>query len=259
MKLIDVNVNIGQWPARSLPLDQPAALVARLRRADIQQAWTGSFDALLHRDMDGVNRRLAETCRQHGDGVLVPFGSVHPLLPDWAEDVRRCAEDYRMPGVRLYPGYHGYTLADPIAAEVLETIDRYKMIVQVVLRMEDVRTQPLLLRAADVDWQPLVPLAERLPNLRIVVLNGLTILGPVAAAQLARAGRVYFETAMLEGAGGIERLLENLSPDRLLFGSHAPFFVLESALLKLRESDLDAPTQRLITSGNAQRLLDDQR
>jgi len=42
--------------------------------------------------------------------------------------------------------------------------------------------------------------------------------------------------SMLEGVGGVEKLLDVVPVDRVLFGSHLPLFVLESAVFKMRES-----------------------
>jgi len=253
--MIDVNVHLSRWPFRRLPHDETPRLVEKLQSCGITQAWAGSFDGLLHRDIEGVNARLAEECKRHGSGLLVPFGSVNPTLPDWQEDVRRCHEEHGMPGVRLHPGYHGYTLDDPVFAELLALADRRKLVVQLAIRMEDIRTHHPLMPVPDVDPAPLADLIAARPNLRLVILNGLRTLRGNVLAQLIKSGNVYFEIAMLEGVAGIANLLQTVPPDRLLFGSHFPFFVLESALLKMRESRLTSAQLEAIAHQNAQRLL----
>ena len=108
----------------------------------------------------------------------------------------------------------------------------------------------------DVDIQPLKQLAVTFPQLRIVLLNALMSCGAAQQTDLTQAGRVYFEIATLEGVGGISRLLKSVPAERVLFGSHAPFFVWESADLKLKESLLPEPLQELIRQTNARNLLE---
>jgi len=253
--IVDVNVNLSRWPFRRLPCDQTPQLVEKLKACGVTQAWAGSFDGLLHRDIGGVNARLAEECSQHAPGLLVPFGSVNPKLPDWREDLRRVDEDYQMPGIRLHPGYHGYQLDDPDFAELLTLAHRRGLIVELVVRMEDPRTHHPLMPVPDVDVGPLADLVANLPGLRLVVLNGLRTLRGDVLARLTKAGSVYFEVAMLEGVGGVGNILSSLPLERVLFGSHFPFFYLESALLKLRESELTSQHLEAISHQNAERLL----
>jgi predicted TIM-barrel fold metal-dependent hydrolase len=252
---IDVNVSLFRWPTRRLPRDDTPALVEFLKSKGVSQAWTGSYEGLLHNDVGGVNQRLADECRQFGPGFLLPFGTINPKLPDWEADLRRCRETHGMPGVRLFPNYHGYDLDDPQFRRLIELADEEKLLVQIAVRMEDPRTQHRLLAVPDMDVQPLAALVKQHPGLRILLLNALMSTSAAQQAELAQAGQVYFEIAALEGLGGITRLLKSVPADRILFGSHAPFFLWESAELKLKESELPGPIVDQIREKNAAALL----
>jgi hypothetical protein len=251
--MIDTNVYLSRWPFRRLAGDETPELVAMLRRQGVTEAWAGSFDGVLHKDVAGVNARLAAECARSG-GLLVPFGTVNPKLPDWEEDLRRCAEVHRMAGIRLHPNYHGYGLDDPDFAMLLRRAGGRGLLVQVALKMEDERTQHPLVRVATVDAAPLAKLVPGIPGARVMVLNGLRDLAGKPLRDLLEAG-VSFDIGMLERVGGLGRLVGEVGATRLLFGSYSPFFVFESALLKLRESAFDPEASRAILEGNAARLL----
>jgi predicted TIM-barrel fold metal-dependent hydrolase len=253
--IVDTNVYLSRWPFRRLPDDEPAALVARLKRHGVAQAWAGSFDGIFHKDIGAVNARLAEDCRRHGGNLLTPFGSLNPKLPDWQEELRRCHEGYKMPGIRLHPNYHGYTLEDPLFAEVLRMATARGLIVQLVVQMEDDRVQHPLMRVPPVQLAPLPKLAEANPKLRLELLNALRSVNRQALQPLARVPGVRFEFAMLEGVGGVARLVDEVSAGRVLFGSHAPFYYFESALLKMKEAGLQADVADRITEANAREWL----
>ena len=253
--IIDTNVNLSRWPFRRLAGDEAADLVAKLRKRNVTQAWAGSFDGLLHKDIGGVNARLVADCRKHGKDFLIAFGSINPKLPDWQEDVRRCAEDYKMPGIRLHPNYHRYELTDPAFGAVLRAATERKLIVQLVVSMEDLRTQHPLMRMPPVDLGALPAALKREPGARLALVNWWPALRGQQLQPVADAGTVYFDTAMVEGIECIARLVERLPVERILFGSHFPFFHLEAAVLKMQESGLDDSKKNLIFEGNAKRIL----
>ncbi len=108
--IIDTNVNLFAWPFRRMKYAETKSLVAKLRQHRITKAWVGNFEALFSKSISQVNARLVEECRVNGEGMLLPFGTVNPAWSDWEEDLRRCHEVYRMPGIRLYPTYQTFDL-----------------------------------------------------------------------------------------------------------------------------------------------------
>lgn len=260
-RIVDTHVYLSRWPSRRMIGDQPDELVSRLRKHSVEQAWTGSLDALLHKDIGAVNTRLAADCTQHGEGLLVPFGAVNPMLPDWEEDLRRCHEQFRMPGIRVHPNYHAYTLEDPAFSKLLRMAAERNLVVQVAAWMEDERTQIPALEAQLVDLRPLVSLLESVPKVRVMVLNGFVSLRSAQLPwdRIKRLNNLAFDIAMLEQLMGVKVLVDAVGVERVVFGSYSPMFYFESSFLKLREADLSARQTEAMLRGNSSRWLSIQR
>ena len=168
------------------------------------------------------------------------FGTINPTLPDWQDDLRRCHEVHRMPGVRLFPNYHGYALDDPRLGQLLELAGRRGLLVQIVLSIEDDRSQNPVLAAAPVQPGPLGDWVQRFPRTRVMLLNSASRVLTASTPLLQRliAANVLFEIATLETVAGIAGVLQRAPGVRLAFGSHSPYYYFEAALLKLQESAL---------------------
>jgi hypothetical protein len=261
--IIDTNVHLFDWPFRSLKYRRTADLVAKLRKHRVTQAWAGSFQTLLHKNLDAANARLADECRVHGEGMLLPFGSVNPAWPDWEEDLRRCHETYQMPGIRLYPNYHNYRLNQPEVLQFLGRATERGLLVQIAIEMEDERVHHPVINVPPVDAAPLAETWKQVAGARIQLLNGLTALNRGGASGLVQETRIVFDIANLEGTGAVGRLIEGkhgsirsqVPHARLLFGSHAPFFPCEAAVLRLFESPLEREQMLAIMQENARRLM----
>ena len=261
--IIDCNVHLFDWPFRKLKYAGTDALATKLRKHRITKAWAGNFEAVLHRQFDAANRRLAEECRSKGDGMFIPIGTVNPGGPDWEEDLRRCHEVHRMAGVRLYPAYHGYRLDHPDFAKLLAETAKRGLLVQIVLRMEDERCHHPALVIGAVDVGPLVEALKTVPQARVQLINSAGPLLGKNVDALVKETQVTFDIAAVEGNGGVGRLIEGklynysgaIPVERLVFGSHAPFFPCESALMKLFESPLDLAQLEKLMHANARRLI----
>src|SRR5947209_8472495 len=169
--IIDTNVNLFEWPFRTLKYRQTKSLVAKLKNHRIIEAWAGSFEALLSKDMNGVNTRLAAECREHGLGFLIPFGSVNLAWPDWEEDVRRCHEVHKMPGIRIYPGYQPFDLDHPAMEILVKMTSERGLVLQVVFGMEDPRVHHPIINVWPVTFGPLLKTVNGTPNAKVELLH----------------------------------------------------------------------------------------
>jgi predicted TIM-barrel fold metal-dependent hydrolase len=198
--------------------------------------------------------------------MLLPFGTVNPALPDWEVDLSRCQEKYRMPGIRLYPSYHNYTLQKPEVARLLQLAQERGLIVQLAVRMEDPRVHLPVTRTPVVDVAGLPELLAAVPKIRVQLLNAFIStqpLGGQAGWRLVEQTQATLDISHVEGQGGIGKLItpardSGRAPcpvERILFGSHAPYFPCESAVFKLFESPLGRGELEKVMHGNAQRFL----
>lgn len=241
LKIVDSNVSLFQWPFRRLPLDETKKLVEKMRALGIDSAMAGSFEGIFQRDLSAVNSRLAEECSRFPE--LQPVGSVNPVAQDWKRDFSECVEKHQMPGVRLHPGYHGYSLEEPAFADLLRMAADAGVVVQIAVAMEDVRTQNEMARVPDLDLSKMPEVGE----CRVQLLNWRPR-GEVPPG-------VCVDTARIDGTNGIARLLKTVPAERIMFGTHAPFLIPEAALIRaVHENQLDETSKRKFLAENTNRL-----
>lgn len=247
-RMVDTNVNLFHWPCRRLPLDDLQLLVGKLTELGVSEAWAGSFEGLLHRDVAGVNERLVEACAMQP--LLRPVGTINPELPGWERDWRRCIEVYRMHAIRLYPNYHGYQLDDRRLRRLLHLAADAHVLVQIAVAMEDTRTQHPLIQVAEVELAPLGRLLRDCESVRVQLLNARY--SRTLVDTLAQSPTLLCDTARIDGTDTLERLVTEVNPKQILFGSHAPFLIPEAALIRIAEAPLSLPQMEHVLYGNAE-------
>lgn len=239
--ICDTNVNLFPWPFRRLPLDETEKLVAKLRSLGITRAFAGSFEGLFHRDLGAANDRLIEECARFPE--LVPAVSINPSRAGWQREFASATSI-----VRLHPSYHGYGLDHPGCGELLATAADRGWLVQLCVAIEDARTQPELMRVPEVDLAPLPAAMARAPEVKVQLLNWKAR-GTLTNA-LKAIPRLSFDTALVDGTDAVATLVKTFGPDRVLFGSHAPFLIPEAALVRVHEAALDDTSLHKILHGS---------
>ena len=262
--IIDTNVNLFKWPFRRMKYGDTRSLVAKLRKHRITKAWAGSFEALFSKSINDVNDRLVKECRANGEGMLIPIGTVNPAWPDWEEDLRRCHEVYRMPGIRLYPTYQTFDLSHiEIPRLVSQAADR-GLIIQIVGDMEDSRVHHPIVLTRELSFDPLIEIMKKVPKAKVQLLNWNERVSSELLKKLISETSIVLDISWLESTGALGRMIEGnrwSGPDtpvpveRFLFGSHAPYFPVESAVIKLFESPLTLEQMKAVMNVNANQFI----
>lgn len=250
--LIDINTWIGHWPFRQLRDATAAGLLRRMDAKGIDRAVVANVSAALYRCSHPANEELARQVRRHRDRLL-PVATLNPLFPGWEEDLRRCADDLGMVGLRLYPQYHEYRLTDAPALDLVDAAAERGFVLQVAQRVEDRRARHPWDLARDLSADEICLALRARPRVRWMVLNALGLPG----AQLPRDATYVVDlsrmTAVLQR--NLQQFLDDAGDDKVAFGTGLVFSVADPALLKLDLLDRGRRVRERVAWRNAARLL----
>jgi predicted TIM-barrel fold metal-dependent hydrolase len=239
--LIDADAMLGRHPRRDVGPGTVTHTLAEMDRFGISEALVSHSWSWLHDPHTG-NLRLIELLA--GRSRLRPCWVLLPATCGETGDPEEFAAEalaHGVAAVRAYPADHGYDLAGPDAAPVLDAVAAAGL--------------PLLLDAQQAGWAAVEAVAAARPALPIVVGGlGYRVLRQ-AAGVLARTGNVYLGLANLSSNCGLEWLADRFGPGRLVFGTGAPYRDPAEAVTRLLWSELDDGAVAAVGSGNLLGLL----
>ncbi len=263
--IIDVNCSVGSWPFRDLPVTTAGALSSHAQGERIDSALVSSLDAVFRPDPDFCNLRLAEELDVFDN--LIPVPVINPRIARFGVQI----EEYLalgLPAIKIHPNYHGYSLDYGNVDRLASILAERNIPLMVTIRLEDERFHPPNMGVPPVPMEEIRELAIAHPSLDLVCLNaygreirqfmnaGGTDKSPEVRNEEAPGvpDNVYFDIAFVEFFKTIDEMLTYVSKDRILFGSHTPFFVTRAALMKLVWSDCEDEIIEGISSPNAENL-----
>ncbi len=250
--ILDCNATLGQWPFRRLRNCTPTDFAHLMDDNGIAQAWVSPFEGIFYNVTQEANEGLAEELLGLRDR-LIQLPVINPAYPGWEDDVEECRE-LEAPGLRLYPSYHGYRLQDAHFLQLAQRCAELGWFLQIVTRVQDERHQHHLARVQPVPVADIVQVARDFAPLPVMVLNAASgeVLG---ACEGGCPDNLSCDISHVEGVGGVGDLSDRLGAGHVLFGTHAPLLIPESALLKMREADLNGEDRELIVRGNAIKIV----
>jgi len=280
--LYDVEGRIASLRRRDVALQlisPPPPLVAAPEHA---------ADAAMARVLNSSTAKLVSDC----NGLLAGLAAPAVGEPERAADeLRRAVETHRFPGVMLPSSAKDRALDDPAFASLFATIEEMELFVfmhptgsYLSAGLQDF-TLPII-----VGWPTETSVAvarlifsgtlRRHPRLKLVLAHGGGTLpyllgrldlaysapyheaNPACHAHIARPPshylrQLYFDSAVLNPKT-LGFLIDEMGPDRVLFGSDFPYEIGDSdgAIAVASLQSAPAHTREAVLSGNARRLLD---
>ena len=137
MKRFDGNCFVGNWPFFRVRENTIDELLMLHKKCGVSGGFISALEAIFYQDPYEAEELLSEKIRgTEYHHVMI----LNPMLPAWRDDLHRCIKKLRIKGVRLMPGFHGYSLNDSVLNEVINEIEQYDLYFMITLRMQDDRT-----------------------------------------------------------------------------------------------------------------------
>ncbi|MBM3239485.1 hypothetical protein FJZ31_24595 [Candidatus Poribacteria bacterium] len=251
--MIDINTFIGHWPFRRLPATIPNELWDLLQVHGIERALVSPIEGIFYEEPQIANEMLAS--QLDGRPELRQVAVLNPTLANWERSLRQCCEKYHIAAVKLHPNYHTHRLEDSPARDLLSAVGEAGLPVIIQLRVNDTRSHHQLMQVPDVPVADVIAAAEKMQQVNIV-LGGIKW-GEAQgnAAKITALPNLWLDISQMETMDGLRRMIDACGTEKLLFGTHAPFFYVRSAIIKLDEAQLSAEERECITKQNIKRIL----
>ena len=159
-----------------------------------------------------------------------------------------------MSGLRLYPKWHNFSLSARPCLDLIGDATERGLIISIPIRVEDQRQRSWLVDVPDVPLGEIVALVSACPLARFILLNGLQIVSsPLGAKNSGLPANYAIEISRLDPllANELGQLIENLGPERIMFGTGMPFSEPDTALLKMEVLDAGKDVHDKILGLNA--------
>lgn len=252
MKIIDTNVYYGRWPFRKCGEEDFSRIRCRCNNNGVDGMLVSSVNAIFYEDPFEAEVQLHHVIKDEKNVHHVM--SVNPLASGWEDDIRIASEEFQVCALKVFPGYHGYSLQGPEIARVCEAAGKYNLPLILATCVEDVRVT-YMLRQTPI---PLDKLGVFLGTYRdnTIVLSNISF-GETMGLRpnILSRDKVYVDMAGFKFISfPIEKLLKVYPKEMFLFGSQCPLYVQKGILNEVIREKLPDDVKQAILCDNATRV-----
>jgi predicted TIM-barrel fold metal-dependent hydrolase len=225
--IIDVNVNYGFWPFRKFHIDNLAKLKKKLKENKIDLAFISHLGGVLnYQEVNEYNEELFRKIKKNNFFYFVPVINLN--LKNAEENI----EKFKF--IKIVPNYHLYSINDRKFLSIFKKISDLKIVVFLQMRYEDERNQNPLFKVKGMDIKEIKKFALNFPEIKIILLCSYFR----EAVELCKIGNIFSDISFIENYKTIKSLLNYITADKILFGSHTPFLYTESQIAKINFAEV---------------------
>lgn len=255
--IIDSNVLIGNWPFRRLPYTDPGELRKVLSDEGITRAIAGSLNAVFFRDVQDGNEMLYKAVDRHRD-FFTPAATINPTYALWEKDYKQAIEEGAA-ALRIYPEYQNWDILDHSAFELYEACRKDKLPIILTAEIEDIRQRHFMDNPRDWLGGEVRQLIEHIDGLKILVVNARADRMREIALTLPSQKRkqVFFDISAVWGpfVDDIALCVNQIGAAQFVFGSHASLKTPETAVMKLKISQITEQDKKQIFTENIKQIM----
>jgi len=250
MQIIDTDLFIGTCPFDPHIACNAPQLAQSLNVIGIERGLVSSLNSLFTSNNIQTSDKFLQEISPFADH-LWPLLVINPILPDWEQALSLFSE--KIFGVTLFPRFHRYSLWENKLKVFYDVILRLNKPLNISLRLFDERTMPQGLDIMPViEVGTCVQLADKYSKINFVFSSVTNMEADELLS--SRKENVCITTSFLEGEGLLEKFIRSSYTANILFGSHFPFFYLESAKAKLESPRISKGAKSLVFQKNAQEI-----
>jgi predicted TIM-barrel fold metal-dependent hydrolase len=258
--LVDINASVGHWPFKQLKHNTCPSLLERMNHFGIELSLISNLNGIFYKNTQPANEELYTELKSNRlfANRFIPFAVINPIYAGWRNDLEQSVRKFGMKGIRLYPAYHDYAITNPSCIELVKRARDLELPVALTMRMVDSRQRSWMDISEEWSLKSVIPLIKEVPDAKYLILNLANSMKLDATeTEILKKTDFLFDTSGRSLTDPAE-IIKAYGKDRLAFGTHSPFLVYMTGLLRieaLREDEADKETKELLRSGNAKRFL----
>lgn len=255
-RAIDLTAFMGQWPTRLQIRATAEDLTAMADRLGLSAMCVSHIASIFGFDTRSGNEELFREAAR--DERLLPFAILNPAEPGWEPELEWAVKEGAK-GIRLVPGYHGYSLTSPQAAELVARLRGRELPLHICARLEDERLVHPRFPVMPVPFHEIAEMLHLAGEDMPVILSGLRAREWDSVSEHLNAGhktdKVMLDLWFTNGPiAAIASLSRGSLANRLAYGSCFPIQVPEATALQLAAADIGADKRAALCRGHAAAL-----